>query len=331
MAEMRAAVFDRYGPPEVLHIANVPTPSPKPGEVLVRVLATSVNGGEVQGRAGRLSVVLGRTFPMRTGIDLVGEVVEVGADIHDVLVGQTVWAISETPPGTVAEFFAVRRVRLSVAPSTLAAIEAVTIPAGATTAITALRDKIAIRPGERLLVRGATGGVGSFAVQVGKLYGAHVTALVRAESLERARELGADEVIDYRSTALRALGRFDAILDTAGSDFRAQRKLLNPGGRMVTITIDMNRRLASLAYVLVSRVHGSRRVRIFRGDPNPELLSEVASLADRGVLRPIVAQVFPLDRIADAHRSLEAGGVIGKHVIEIAKPAASDTARHAPV
>ncbi len=321
MAEMRAAVFDRYGPPDVLHIAGVPTPSPEAGEVLVRVLATSLNGGEVQGRAGKLSVVLGRKFPMRTGIDLVGEVVEVGGDIHDVQVGQTVWAISETPPGTAAEFFAVRRERLSLAPDGLAALDAVTIPAGATTAITALRDKIAIQPGERLLVRGATGGVGSFAVQVGKLYGAHVTALVRAEAFERARDLGADEVIDYRRTPLSALGRFDAILDTAGSDFRAQRKLLNPGGRMVTITIDMNRRIASLVYVLASTIHGSRRVRIFRGDPDPELLTEVASLADQGVLRPIVARVFPLDRIADAHRSLEAGGVIGKHVIEIAKPA----------
>ncbi|MGW8564901.1 NAD(P)-dependent alcohol dehydrogenase [Isoptericola sp. NPDC055881] len=304
----------------MLRIAKVPMPRPAAGEVLVRVLATSLNGGEVQGRAGRLSAVLGKKFPMRTGIDLVGEVVEVAADVDDVEVGQMVWAISETPPGTAAEYFAVRRSRLSPAPSTLTALQAVTIPAGATTAVTALRDKAAIKPGERLLVRGATGGVGSFAVQVGKLYGAHVTALARAEALSTARSLGADDAIDYRSTPLSALGRFDVIVDTAGSDFRGQRRLLSPGGRMVAITIDMNRRLASLAYVLGSTIHGPRRVRIFRGDPDPQLLTDVARLADQGVLRPIVNEVYPLDRIAEAHRSLEAGGVIGKHVIEIAKP-----------
>ena len=320
VVEMRAAVFDRYGPPEVLRIARVPKPRPAAGEGLVRVLATSLNGGEVQGRAGRLSAVLGKKFPMRTGIDLVGEGVEVAADVHDVQVGQVIWAISETPPDTVAEYFAVRRGRLSLAPSTLTALEAVTLPAGATTAITALRDKAAIKPGERLLVRGATGGVGSLAVQVGKLYGAHVTALARAGAFDAARELGADEVIDYRSTPLSALGRFDVIIDTAGSDFRGQRRLLSPDGRMVAITIDMNRRVSSLAYVLGSTIHGSRRVRIFRGDPDPELMTEVAMLADQGLLRPIVSQVYPLDRIADAHRSLEAGGVIGKHVIEIATP-----------
>ncbi|MRG60726.1 zinc-binding dehydrogenase [Agromyces sp. CFH 90414] len=317
---MRAAVFDRYGPPEVLRIAMVPKPRPAAGEVLVRVLTTSLNGGEVEARAGRLSAVLGQNFPMRTGVDLVGEIVEVAGDVRDVQVGQVVWATSESPPGTAAEYVAVRRGRLSLSPTTLTAAQAVTMPVGATTALTALRDKVAIKAGERLLVRGATGGVGSFAVQIGNLQGAHVTALARAEALETARALGADEAIDCRSTPLSALGRFDVILDTAGTDLRAQRRLLNTGGRMVTITIDMNRRLASLAYLLGSTIHGSRRVRIFRGDPDTELMTEVAMLADRSVLRPIVNEVYPLDRIADAHRSLEAGGVIGKHVIEIAKP-----------
>lgn len=320
MAEMRAAVYDRYGPPEVLRVARLPVPQPVAGEVLVRVWATSVNGGEVQARSGKLRLVLGSTFPQRVGIDLVGEVVGVGAGVDDVGVGETVWAISENPIGTTAEWFAVRRSRLSRSPANLSPVQAVTLPAGATTAITALREKAGLRRGERLLVRGAAGGVGSLGVQVGKVLGAHVTALARAQAADFVRGLGADEVVDHRATPLSALGGFDVVLDTAGSDHRAVRRLLRPGGRMVAITIDMDRRLASLGYVLASRVHGAGRVRIFRGDPGPELLAEVAALADSGDLRPVVDEVFPLERVADAHRALEAGGVLGKHVIEIARP-----------
>lgn len=131
------------------------------------------------------------------------------------------------------------------------------------------------------------------------------------------RSLGADEVLDHTRTDLSALGRFDVVLDTAGSRHRDLRRLLSPTGRMVAITIDMQHRVASLGHILASTVHGSRRVRIFRGDPDPELLTELAELAERGDLRPVVHDVFPLARIVDAHRALEAGGVRGKHVIEI--------------
>lgn len=256
----------------------------------------------------------------RTGIDLVGIIAEVGPDVHDLPVGQTVWGISENPIGTTAEYFAIRRSRVCLAPRNLTPGEAVTLLAGGTTSITALRDKAALQPGERLLVRGAAGGVGSLAVQVGHLSGAHVTGLARADALDFVRDLGADDALDYRTTEPSQLGPFDMIIDTAGSHHRSLRRLLSPGGRMVAITIDMNRRLASLGYIALSTIHRSRRVRVFRGDPNPELLGELARMAERSEVRPVVDGVYPLDHIAEAHRALQEGGVRGKHVIEIGSP-----------
>lgn len=317
---MRAAVFDRYGPPGVLRITDLDRPIPSAHEVLVRVWATSLNGGEIQGRAGRLRAVLGNKFPQRTGIDLVGDVVEVGSEVHDLTVGKRVWGISENPIGTTAEYFAIRRARISLAPRNLTPNEAVTLLAGGTTAITALREKASLQPGERLLVRGAAGGVGSLAIQIGRLNGAHVTALARADALDFVRELGAHEALDYRNTELSQLDPFDVIIDTAGSRHRSLRRLLSTGGRMVAITIDMDRRLASLGYIAMSTIYGPRRVRIFRGDPDPALLYELTRRAERRDVRPVVDTVYPLDHIADAHRAHENGGVRGKHVIEIALP-----------
>lgn len=317
MPEMRAVIFDRYGPPDVLRVARVPRPEAGPRQVLVRVLATSVNGGEVQGRAGRLKLVLGNRFPKRLGVDLVGVVAGIGADVRGLTVGESVWGVSENPMGTNADYFSIGPERLSRAPASLTPAEAVTLLAGGTTVITAFRDKVALQPGERLLVRGAAGGVGSVAVQLGKLYGAHVTAIARTEALDFVRGLGADVVIDYTRTDLAGLDRFDVILDTAGSQLRTLPGLLTPAGRMVAVTIDMNHRVASLGAIAASAVHGSRRIRIFRGSPRTALLSELAGLAVRGDVRPVLDRTFALDQIADAHRALEAGGVLGKLVIEI--------------
>lgn len=315
---MRAAVFDRYGPPEVLRIADVERPAPREGEVLVRVHATSINGGEVQGRAGRLRLVLGNRFPQRSGIDLVGEVAGLGSGVDGYRQGDRVWGLNESPIGTTAEYFAIDQHRISRAPVNLRPEEAVTLLAGGTTAITALRDKAHLQCGERLLIRGAAGGVGSIAVQIGHHCGAHVTALARTQNLDFVRGLGADEVVDYTRTSLSALGEFDVILDSAGSDHRQLRTHLSASGRMVAVTIDMQRRVASLGYLAASVVHGRRRVRVFRGRPHTALLEELARLAEQGIVKPVVHEVFPLEGVVDAHRALEAGGVEGKVVIRIA-------------
>lgn len=315
---MRAARYDRYGPPEVLYEGTLPKPVAGPREVLVRVHATSVNGGELSGRAGKAKLVTGRKFPQGTGVDITGEIAGVGSDVRDLAVGDRVWgAMPHLTFGAAAEYVAVRPRQLSFAPDGVDLVRAAALPAVGTTAITALRDKIGLRSGERLLVRGAAGGVGSVAVQLGHALGAHVTALAGAKALDLVQELGADEAHDYRTTGPADLGPFDAVLDTVGTELRAYRGLLSPGGRMVAIAYDTDRPLSSVGAVLLSTVHGSRRVRAFTGNPLHQLFADLAAYVDKGAIRPVIDTVHPLSGVAAAHRAMEAGGVRGKHVIQV--------------
>ncbi|WP_426501150.1 NAD(P)-dependent alcohol dehydrogenase [Streptomyces sp. D54] len=318
MNDMRAALYDRYGPPEVLYEGRVPVPARGPGEVLVRVHAASVNGGELHGRAGKVRLVTGRRFPQRTGFDFVGEVAEADATVTGLRAGDQVWGFLGRTFGSVAEYVSVRPRRIAYAPGNVTPTEAVSLLAGGTTSLTALRDKAGLRAGERLLVRGASGGVGSVAVQLGKALGAHVTGLASAKNLGFVRDLGADEALDHRETPLAGLDRYDVILDTVGTEHRLLRRRLAPGGRLVSIAFDIDRPVRSVGYLLGSAVHGSRRVRFFSGNPKHDLLAELTAYVERGDLRPVVDTVHPLAEIAAAHRALEEGGVRGKHVIQLA-------------
>ncbi|MBQ0880609.1 NAD(P)-dependent alcohol dehydrogenase [Streptomyces rochei] len=322
MSDMRAALYDGYGPPEVLYEGTVPRPVAAPGEILVRVLTASVNGGELAGRAGKLRPVTGLTgrgFPKRTGMDFVGEVVTPGPPGSGVTAGDRVWGLLPRRRmfGSAAEFVTVPPGKVARAPSSLDAAEAVSLLAGGTTALVALRDKARLRAGERLLVRGAAGGVGSVAVQLGRARGAHVTALAGARNLDFVRDLGADDAFDYATTGPAGLGRFDVVFDAVGTDLGAYRRLLAPGGRMVAIAFDLSRPGTSLARLLATTVYGPRRVRFFSGNPDRALLADLTALVEDGALRPVVDTVHPLSAIADAHRALERGGVRGKHVIRV--------------
>ncbi|TQM78853.1 NADPH:quinone reductase-like Zn-dependent oxidoreductase [Saccharothrix saharensis] len=307
---MRAAVFDRYGPPEVLYEGVVPEPVVRPGHVLVRVHAASVNGGERWGRSGELKLLLGRRFPKRVGIDFAGEVVS-GPGFAP---GAHVWGgLPRGRFGSAAEYVAVHPRQLALSPAGLDLVRAAALPGVGTTAITALRDKARLRPGERLLVRAASGGVGSVAVQLGKAYGAHVTALTSSSTFDFVRELGADDVVDYRADPA-GLGRYDVVLDAYGGTPGAYRRLLAPGGRMVAIAF---RSAADVGYLLASAVFGPRRARFFSGNPKSALFADLTALVESGAIRPVVDTVHPLADIAEAHRALEAGGVRGKHVIRV--------------
>lgn len=315
---MKAVRFDRYGPPDVLHVVRVPRPEPERGEVLVRVRAFSVNGGELAARAGRVRLMTGRKFPQRMGLDFTGEVAALGAGTTGLAVGERVWGVLGRASGfgSAAEYVRVPAERVGRVPEELDLVDAAALPV-ATTAITALRDKAGLRPGERLLVRGAAGGVGNAAVQLGRAYGAEVTALARAANLDFVRDLGAHHAVDHHTVTAAELGRFDVVLDTAGTDLRTFRRLLNPGGRMVTIAFDLNRPATSLGYIAASTVHGRGRVRFFSGNPEQAALDDLARHVVDGKLRPAVDTTFALEETAAAHRALEAGGVQGKYVVRV--------------
>ncbi|RFU83458.1 NAD(P)-dependent alcohol dehydrogenase [Streptomyces triticagri] len=319
---MRAAVYDRYGPPQVLRAGTVHRPEPGPREVLVKVHAASVNGGELLARAGKVKFVTSvraRGWPKRLGLDFAGEVEAVGREVRDTAVGDRVWGMMPRSKGfgSMAEYVVTAADMLSPGPAGVDLVEAAALPVVGTTVLTALRDKARLAKGERLLVRGASGGIGSIAVQLGHAYGAHVTALAGARNLDFVRELGADEVFDHRVTAPGDLGSFDVVLDSVGTDHAAWRRLLSPRGRMVAVSFDSGRPVRSILTIAGSTVHGSRRIRFFSGNPGREDFVELARLTETGAIRPVVDTVHPLDDVARSHEALEAGGVRGKHVIRM--------------
>lgn len=316
---MRAAVYHRYGGPEVLEIERVPRPRLRPGKLIVRVLASSVNGGELLARAGavRFMAVLQPGFPKRIGLDFVGVVDAVGEGVTSPQVGELVWGQSRLD--AAAEYIEASPDRISRIPAGLDPIRAAALPV-ATTAITALEQQARLQPGERILIRGGAGGVGSAAVQLAHAAGAHVTALVSQHAAQRVEALGADVVHDYRTTTAAQLGPFDVVLDTVFTDLESFRRRLAPRGRLVTITFDHHHIPRSLAYIAFSARHRQQRVRFFSGNPKRELFERLTTLVEQGAIRPVVDTVYPLDDIAAAHAHAERGGAVGKIVVAIADP-----------
>ncbi|MEU8680320.1 NAD(P)-dependent alcohol dehydrogenase [Streptomyces sp. NPDC048611] len=313
---MKAAQITRYGAPEALRINDVDRPAPGAGEVLVSVEASSVNGLDTIVRAGGLRVVTGRRFPLGVGLDFAGVVAATGGGVRH-QVGDRVWGtvqpLKRYTVAGAAEYVVVAADRIGPAPEGLPSVEAASLVVAGTTALTALRDTLHLAGGERLLVRGAAGGVGTAAVQLAHAMGAHVTALSRSRHAEALRELGADEVFDYGTTTPDRIGPFDVILDTVGRELHSYRRRLTRGGRMATIALSAS----SVAAIAASSVHGARRIRTLSSNPDAAMLRDLAGYVTSGGLRPVVDSVYPLADIASAHQAFERGGVVGKQVVKV--------------
>ncbi|AIJ13597.1 NAD(P)-dependent alcohol dehydrogenase [Streptomyces lividans] len=318
---MRAVQFDRFGPPDVLRVNDVPAPRPGPGEVLVEVHAASVDAGETAFRAGRMRRVTRVRFPRGLGSDFAGRVAALGSGVRAWSVGDAVWGLMpHLTFGAIADYVAVPEQRLARAPKNLDLLEAAALPVVGTTAMTALSGKARLQPGERLLVRGATGGVGSVAVQLGKALGAHVTALAAARNLDWITRLGADEAVDYRTTRPEDLDRFDVIVDVVGTDLGAYRKRLARGGRLVALSFDSDRVVSSMLGIALRAAATPRRVKMFSNNPSADRIAELTRAVEAGTIRPVVDTVFPMRDIAAVHQRLEAGGVRGKYVVDLRLP-----------
>jgi NADPH:quinone reductase-like Zn-dependent oxidoreductase len=317
---MKAAQITSFGAPDVLRVVETDRPSPGTGEVLVSVEATSVNGHDALVRAGRVRLVSGSTFPIGVGLDFAGAVVATGPGVRGYHPGDRVWGTLHPrrrhTVAAAAEYVVVPADRIGLVPVGASAAEAASLVVAGTTALIALRDSVRLAHGERVLIRGAAGGVGTAAVQLAHTMGGQVTALARDRHATVLNDLGADTVLDYGATDSDHIGPFDVILDTVGTELNCYRGRLAKGGRMVTIGLSGQ----ALAAIAVSSVHGSRRIRAFSANPDSTLLGDVAGYVMSGALRPVVHSVYPLRDIAAAHAAFERGGTLGKHVIAIGAP-----------
>jgi NADPH:quinone reductase-like Zn-dependent oxidoreductase len=322
---MRAVQFDRYGGSEVLQVRTVPVPSPGLDQMLVRVHASGLNPKDSVVRSGAMRPLSGTRFPRGTGYDFAGEVVRAGAAITDLAPGARVWGFLDGYlGGAAADYLVAPREWMSPMPERLDWIEAAAMPLVATTALQALRDVARIAPGERLLIKGASGGVGSAAIQLGVSMRAHVTAIARGDGVEYCRSLGADDVVNYRQGAPSNLRhQFDVFLDCVGrSPVLGYRRLLRKGGRWVTVAP------AAAVYALtpISRVlsplMGWPRFGFVAVKPRRADLEEIARLCDRGALRMPVTGTFPLEEIRSAHDLVSKRHGRGKRVIVVSPVAA---------
>ncbi|HEX5193545.1 MAG TPA: NADP-dependent oxidoreductase [Solirubrobacteraceae bacterium] len=318
---MSAAVIERFGPPEVLRIASRPIPAPGPDQLLVRIVAAGVNPVDAQNRND--GSWAGIPLPATLGSDAAGVVVAVGSGVNDFAVGDDVYYFSDFlggADGAYAEYQTVDARIVARRPAPLSFGEAAAVPLAAGTAYELIVRRLAVAPGQRILIVGASGGVGTYAVQLAHGVGAHVVAVASEARHDALRELGADVALDYRHADLwqqvRRAGRIDAVVDLAGGEvpLRGVEVLAEAGALATVNTLSGDFELAvdknlTLHGVLVR--------------PEADRLRELASLVDRGVLRPIVSGEFALDDIVAAHRQIETGHTFGKLVVRVTpEPAA---------
>ncbi|WP_022884972.1 NAD(P)-dependent alcohol dehydrogenase [Glaciibacter superstes] len=315
---MRAVQFSKYGGPDVLEIVDVAMPVATSKQVIVRITATSINSVDTETRSGRLRLLSGRRFPQGTGLDFTGTISALGDEVTGLAIGERVWGLKAgfftRTTGGAAEYLAIEAKLVTRMPSNVNDIEAAALPAVGATAVAAVIDHGAVAAGDRVLVRGGSGGVGSAVVQLAHSRGAHVTALTGAKNQDFVLQLGADVALDYQTTKIDDLGTFDVVIDTVGSDVLRLRRHLAPRERMVAVAFGSPATLAAIAW---SWVHGSRRIRTFFGQPAANVIVRLTELVEAGSIRPVIDSIHTLENIAETHRAHEAGGGRGKRVVAI--------------
>lgn len=332
---MRAVVQDVYGETEVLHLEDVPRPAVRPGRVLVRVHAAGVDAGVWHLMAGRPEVVrlfMGRRGPRaRTrGLDLAGVVEEVGDGVTAFRPGDRVFGLGD---GSFAELALARPAKLATLPDGVGFEEAAAVPVSASTALQAVRDVARVRAGEHVLVVGASGGVGTFAVQLAKRLGAEVTGVCSAAKADLVRAIGADHVIDHAREEITDAGRrYDVVLDIAGNrPLRVLRAALAPRGTLVIVGGEGGSRwfggLSRQLGALVLSPFVRQRLRMLVSTVRAPDLALLADLVARGELTPVVDRTYPLEQAGDAVRHQHEGRARGKVVLTVEQSRAGAATR----
>jgi NADPH:quinone reductase-like Zn-dependent oxidoreductase len=317
---MKAFIYERYGPPETLRMAEVDTPAPNANEVLVKVLAASVNAADwhvLRGRPLFSRATLGWLRPKHKilGVDIAGQVEAVGPDVTRFQPGDEVYAnLLDHGFGGFADYVSVPVNVMSLKPANLSFEEAAAVPMAAVTALQGLRHHGELRPTQQILINGATGGVGSFAVQLAKAAGAEVTAVTSTPNLELVRSLGADHVIDYTTTDLvRGGRRYDLILDTVGNRSVPElRRALAPGGKAAVTGFTSMRRLLGVS------LRGGKDIAQVQAHVTTKDLELLSALIEDGKLRPQIDRRYPFADIPAAVAYLEQGRARAKVVVRVA-------------
>lgn len=317
---MKAIRINEFGGPDVMKLEEVERPIPASDEILVKVYASGVNpmdwkireGGEVE---ERLNIKL----PLTPGWDAAGIVEEVGSAVTGFKKGDEVYGIPNFPgDGSYAEYLAAKASQFALKPTSIGFNEASAISIAGVTAWQGLFECGQLQPGQRILIHGAAGGVGNFALQLAKWKGAYVIGTASANNLEFLKRLGADEVIDYKNQKFEDLLRdIDVVFDVAAVNSDTQiksAKVLKENGILVsTQAIPLS---DSVVKALATK---KAEGKVYYGEARQEWLNEIAKLIDAGKVQVIISNVYPLEKAADAHRESEAGHVRGKLVLEIKK------------
>ncbi len=323
---MRAATRRSYGPPEVLNIERVERPEPKADEVLVEVHATSVTSGDTRLRefkgAGMfwlpLRLMFGIVRPRNPipGMEFAGRVVAIGKDVTAFRVGDAVFGMKIGSAN--AEYVAVREAAaIALKPKSLSFEEAGVTPFGALSALAFLRDFAKLKAGERVLVHGASGAVGVFAVQIAKHLGAHVTGVCSTANVALVKGLGADAVIDYTIDDFASMpGVYDVILDTVGgTSFPRSKHVLAQDGRHVFLVQDWPQILQAF---WTSLRKGKRVICGFSSGDSTTDMTAIRQLIEVGIIRPVIDRRYSLDQIVEAHRYVDSGRKRGGVVVSVA-------------
>jgi NADPH:quinone reductase-like Zn-dependent oxidoreductase len=333
MTTMKAAVAIHFGGPGVLELKDVPEPAVGPRDVLVEVRASSLNPVDAKIRAGELKLVLSARPPMILGCDVAGVVKAVGAEVTRFRAGDEVYGrLEKNRMGGLAERVAADESVLALKPKSLGFDEAAALPLVTLTALQALRDVAKLEPGQRVLVHACAGGLGSMAVQIAKIMGLKVVGTASGKNEALARELGADEFIDYTCEDPSARGPVDAVLESVGGDSElASLRACKRGGVVVGVAglPDLAFARASMPWFAPLGIRwmtrarraeekrtGVRYVWMFMR-PDAAQLEEIARLVDAGKLRPVVHRTYPLAEVAEAFAELERGRSRGKIVVHV--------------
>ncbi len=317
---MKAMAWTRYGPPEVLELQEMETSIPKTNEVLVKVHAASLNAGDLKAMRGdsfilRLMNGLRKPKHKVLGDDIAGKIEAVGENVKQFQPGDEVFGVSNF--GAFAEYGCFSEKYLAIKPASLSFEEAATFPMAAIPALQGLRDIGEIQAGQKVLINGASGGVGTFAVQIAKYYGTEVTGVCSTSKMDMVRSIGADYVIDYtKEDFTEKSHHYDLILDLAAHhSLRDFKRALSPKGIYVCIGGTMSQFIKTMLLGPLITLRGSKKMRIGFGNPNKEDYEFLIELFEAGKVVPVIDRSYPLNEIVEAFNYFEEGHARGKVVI----------------